>query len=1207
LTRDTTIRARSMFNGQWSALVEHSFQAGRAGSPLRFTEVMYNPPGGSEYEFVELHNSGTFDVPLGWHRFDGIDFTFPGDALIGPGEFLVLASDNDPDAFKVRYPGLTVNGWYRGSLSNSGERLALLDARWRRVVEVDFSDANAWPSLADGGGHSLELIDLLGDPGAASNWRDSSVKAGSPGKASADTAVSPVRINEVHVQSLLSPQPDFVEVKNLGEAVVDLSGWTLRDGDDNTFTFPDGTALDQAGLLGIWCGAVDGDGLRASFGLDQAGDSVALFDADGQRVDAVTFGAIGSSIVRTANGWTTAKPTFGKLNQPTQPATLTNLVINEWLADAGEGGRDWLELYNPDANAPALITGLHIRVDQEVDGLHRIATISPRGYMRVWLDTRPGAGHVDLSLPSDGATITLITAEGIEFATMNYAKQKSGVSEGLRPDGSSRKVKFTKGATPGAPNIVPDYNGPRINEVLAFSRNATSDWVEFHNDTGSDMSLDGVSLSRRADGVGDWIFPMGSTIKMGGYLVVRFDDSQPVGALNTGVPLAAEGGGVYLFDPDGFLSRSIEYGFQVADRSIGMSDGRWQLLIEPTPGKLNSKPVALANPVNVVFNEWMAKPATGADWFELFNPETEPVNLGGMTLTDDPTALGRAKFAIPDRTYIPARGWVRWVADGSAAAGHVNFSLRGRGELLRLYGKQRSAVDEVEIFNQADGVSRGRLPDGAEGLKDFPLTPTPGGGNYLPITTVVINEVLSHSDAPLEDAIELHNLSEGSVDISGWRLGDAFDSPTEFVIPAGTILAAGGYTVIYEGDFNRADTGFSLNSAHGDTVYLSEVGGDGNPSGFRAVQAVPPLANGISVGRVTTRSGTQFVPLARRTFGVDAPESVFAFRKGRGEVNTGPQVGPIVISEIMYEGQQNVADLGQAQLEYVELHNISDYAAPLFNPIEPQNTWRLRGGVKLDFPANTTLQPGGFLLIGGFDPAAEPAVAERFREHYNVPIGVPIIGPFDGRLANGGESVRLFQPDNTQGLGHEDAGFVPYLPVEAVSYNNREPWPSDADGTGLSLQRKEAGKFGNEPDNWLAAAPTAGLANAKAAAADRDADGMDDTWEVAHSLNPANAADAMADADNDGVTNLGEFRSETDPNDADSRFTIQSIGVTSGRVTIFVHVSPGRRYRVESSDTLGDGWTKLAEFTANLAQRLAKVESDVPLGQARFYRMRLVE
>ncbi|MBL4640795.1 MAG: lamin tail domain-containing protein, partial [Verrucomicrobiales bacterium] len=188
LTADTTVRARSMHNGQWSALVEHSFQAGRAGSPLRFTEIMYNPSGGGEYEFVELHNSGTFDVSLGWHRFDGIDFTFAGDAVIGPGEFLVLASDNDPDAFKLRYPGLAVTGWYRGSLSNNGERLALLDARWRRVVEVDYSDGGAWPSLADGDGNSLELINPLADPGAASNWRDSAAKAGSPGKAGADAA-----------------------------------------------------------------------------------------------------------------------------------------------------------------------------------------------------------------------------------------------------------------------------------------------------------------------------------------------------------------------------------------------------------------------------------------------------------------------------------------------------------------------------------------------------------------------------------------------------------------------------------------------------------------------------------------------------------------------------------------------------------------------------------------------------------------------------------------------------------------------------------------------------------------------------------------------------------------------------------------------------------------------------------------------------------
>ena len=1207
LTGDTTIRTRTMYNGQWSALVEHSFQAGRAGTPLRFTEIMYNPLGGSEYEFVELHNSGTFDVSLGWHRFDGIDFTFAGDAVIGPGEFLVLASDNDPDAFKLRYPGLAVAGWYRGSLSNNGERLALLDARWRRVVEVDFSDGGAWPSSADGDGHSLELIDLLADPGAASNWRDSAAKAGSPGEIGASAAGSLLIINEVHVQSPLSPEADFVELRNLGQVAVDLSGWTLRDGDGNTFGFPDGTALGQAGLLGVWCGEGEGDGLRAGFGLGQAGDSVALFDADGSRVDAVTFGAVGSSIVRTANGWTTAKPTFGKLNQPTQPAALTNLVINEWLADPAEGGRDWLELYNPDANAPALITGLHIRVDQQIDGLHRIATIPPRGHMRVWFDTRPGPGHVDLSLPADGATITLITSEGVEFATMKYARQRNGVSEGRRPDGSSGTVKFTKGATPGAPNIVPSYDVPRLNEVLAFNRNGPSDWVELYNDTGSGVSLDGVSLSRRAAGAGDWTFPAGTTIKNGGTVVVRFDGNQPAGGFNTGVSLPADGGGVYLFDPDGFLAHSIEYGFQVANQPIGMSAGRWQLLSEPTPGKPNAAPVALASPLNVVFNEWMAKPTSGADWFELYNPETKPVDIGGMTLTEDSTAVGRGKFTIPDRTYIPAQGWVRWLADGTAEAGHVNFSLRGQGELLRLYGSRRSAIDEVEIFNAAEGISRGRLPDGAETLNDFPLTPTPGGSNYLPIANVVINEVLSHTDAPLEDAIELHNSSESPVDISGWLLGDALDPATQFTMPPGTVLAAGGYTVIYEGGFNRGGAGFSLNSAHGDTVYLSAVGASGKPTGFRAVQTIPPMANGVSVGRVTILSGVKFVPLAKRTFGVDAPESVVAFREGGGAPNAKPQVGPVVISEIMYEGHPDVAGLGQAQLEYVELHNISEQAVPLFNPVEPQTTWRIRGGVKLDFPANTTLPPGGYQLIVGFAPVAEPVVAARFREHYDVPSGVTIVGPFDGRLANGGETVRLLQPDNTQGLGHEDAGFVPYLPVENVSYDNRKPWPRDADGTGLSLQRKVSDKFGNEPDNWLAAAPTAGRANAKTADGDRDADGMDDAWELAHKLNPANAADALADADNDGVTNLGEFRSGTDPNDADSRFLIKSIEVTEGRVTISVHVSPGHRYRVEFSEEVNSGWTKLAEFTTDDGQRLAKAESNAPLTQARFYRIQLVE
>ena len=113
--------------------------------------------------------------------------------------------------------------------------------------------------------------------------------------------------------------------------------------------------------------------------------------------------------------------------------------------------------------------------------------------------------------------------------------------------------------------------------------------------------------------------------------------------------------------------------------------------------------------------------------------------------------------------------------------------------------------------------------------------------------------------------------------------------------------------------------------------------------------------------------------------------------------------------------------------------------------------------------------------------------------------------PFGGRLSNGGETVSLLRPDNTQGIGQEDAGYVPYIPVESIGYENSEPWPDDADGTGLSLQRITGSKFGDDLKNWLSAAPTAGRKNADAAAGDRDTDGMSDAWRW-RTTRSANAA-----------------------------------------------------------------------------------------------------
>lgn len=74
---------------------------------LRITEIMYNPAGGNNYEFIELTNTGGITLDLsGVVFFDGIDFTFPPGSTLAPGAEVVLV--RNAVAFEDRY-GSTLN------------------------------------------------------------------------------------------------------------------------------------------------------------------------------------------------------------------------------------------------------------------------------------------------------------------------------------------------------------------------------------------------------------------------------------------------------------------------------------------------------------------------------------------------------------------------------------------------------------------------------------------------------------------------------------------------------------------------------------------------------------------------------------------------------------------------------------------------------------------------------------------------------------------------------------------------------------------------------------------------------------------------------------------------------------------------------------------------------------------------------------------
>lgn len=184
----TVIKARvfdasmSADEQQWSALHETTFNVVKEDNKLRLTEIMYNPPAGDDYEFVELQNTGNSLVELANISLDdGIRFTFlPNAPALAPGEFAVLVSN--PETFAEQYPDVAISGVYDGHLSNKGERILLRDASGEVMIEITYNDEYGWPVSADGRGDSLTLINTDGNPGDPKNWRASDRLNGSPGE-----------------------------------------------------------------------------------------------------------------------------------------------------------------------------------------------------------------------------------------------------------------------------------------------------------------------------------------------------------------------------------------------------------------------------------------------------------------------------------------------------------------------------------------------------------------------------------------------------------------------------------------------------------------------------------------------------------------------------------------------------------------------------------------------------------------------------------------------------------------------------------------------------------------------------------------------------------------------------------------------------------------------------------------------------------------
>ena len=188
----TTLKARALNNGVWSALTEAVFLPGAQparASALVLSEIDYQPAAPSageaaqgydqrkDFEFIELLNTSSATVDLTGVAFTvGIRFHFDTQSALHhllPGQRLVVVKNRE--AFSFRYPGVDpalIAGEFSRRLSDQGDEIALRGADGADIARFTFDNQAPWPRPAAGGGHSLVLLRPETHPNAAdpSNW-----------------------------------------------------------------------------------------------------------------------------------------------------------------------------------------------------------------------------------------------------------------------------------------------------------------------------------------------------------------------------------------------------------------------------------------------------------------------------------------------------------------------------------------------------------------------------------------------------------------------------------------------------------------------------------------------------------------------------------------------------------------------------------------------------------------------------------------------------------------------------------------------------------------------------------------------------------------------------------------------------------------------------------------------------------------------------
>lgn len=229
------------------------------------------------------------------------------------------------------------------------------------------------------------------------------------------------------------------------------------------------------------------------------------------------------------------------------------------------------------------------------------------------------------------------------------------------------------------------------------------------------------------------------------------------------------------------------------------------------------------------------------DWIELYNGSSKEIQLFNYGLSD---TLDKTKWVFPEVS-IPAKGYLVVYLSGKDIPGlYANFSLKSAGgETLVLRNPSGNVIESYQLPEILSGKSIGR--NAANQWVTYRQI-TPGYENSVLGYEAFIKDRIT-SESPLKITeflpenqgnfldktfglsgyIEVTNVSDQTVQLKNYALGDSLSAPFRWRFPAMS-LAAGKSVVVYTSGISEIEgklsTGFTLNEINGTVLLTNDQG-----------------------------------------------------------------------------------------------------------------------------------------------------------------------------------------------------------------------------------------------------------------------------------------------------------------------------------------------------------------------------------------------